>query len=133
MLKDLRPALRSFLLGDPAISSIVGTRVYPSILPSGSLPGPSIVYNLISEDTDYHLKGASGLVFTRYQLDSWAASNDAATDLSLKVKERLQGFQGDMNGITVRGVFSEIGRSIYDGTAQLHNASRDFFFGYLES
>lgn len=140
-LKDIRPALRTFLLADGSISTAVGgVRIYPVKLPSGVPAGPAIVYNLISEETDHHMQGASGLVFARYQIDAWATTSDLAQNLALLIKSRLDGYKGPMeygtnspkDFITVLGVFSENALFDYDAAANLHRASRDFFIDYGE-
>ncbi|MBV5268975.1 MAG: DUF3168 domain-containing protein, partial [Afipia sp.] len=79
-MKDLRPALRSFLLADAGIAAIVGTRVFPIKIPQGTPPKvSSIVYTRISGAGVYHMGGDSGLAMPRYQLDAWAPTADAAT------------------------------------------------------
>lgn len=137
MLKNLRPALRAFLLGDPTISAaVIGERIFYSTLPSGTQTSPAIVFNVISEDTDYHMQGPSGLVTARYQIDAWAASRDAAHSLALAIKDRMSGFRGVMGegegAVDVLAVFSESARTAYDTETQLQNASRDFFITYRE-
>jgi len=137
MLKEIRAGLRAFLLADSAIAAEVGgERIHGVKLPAGTLPGPTIVYHQISEDTDRTLDGPSGLVISRMQLDAWAETSDDAHRLGLLVKERLDGYRGPMGSgvslVQVQGVFSEDARADYDSSANLHRVSRDYFMSHEE-
>lgn len=135
-MKDIRPALRSFLLSDPAISSSVGARVYPIKLPQGTT-GSSIVYNRISGAGDYHMQGLSGFAHHRFQIDAWASTANAATALADLIRDRIDGYRGDMGTdsppvVTVQGVFMVDQREDYDDDAKLHRMSRDYFIDFME-
>lgn len=134
-VKDLRPALRAFLLSDSGISGMVGTRIYPLRLPQGDR-GPSIVYSRPSEQTDHHMQGPSGLVFVRYQIDAWAKSADDASSLANLIKSRINGYKGPMSDgsstLKVQGIFAETIREDYDSEAELFRVSRDYFIDYAE-
>lgn len=134
-LKDLRPALRAFLLADGGISGAVGTRIYPQFLPQNTT-ADSIVYQKVSDIGDHTFDGPTGLARPRIQIDAWSRTNDGANALALKIKERLDGYQGIMGSggaqVTVQGVFFDSARDLYDETAQLHRVSQDFFINYDE-
>jgi hypothetical protein len=136
-LADIRPALRAYLLADATISSAVGgTRIHPVVLPQGSATPkvPALVHNVISEITDHHTQGASGLVMVRIQVDSYALTTDAADALARAVKERLDGFAGVMtygsaspqDSVTVQGIFADTARTDYQDETKFFRASRDF-------
>jgi hypothetical protein len=143
-LADIRPALRAYLIADATVSSAVGaTRVHPTILPQGTNGPtvPAVVYNIISEVTDHHTQGASGLVMVRMQVDAYAATASAADSLARAIKERLDGFHGTMDdgasppGVTpvnVQGVFAESARTGYEADHKLHRTGRDFLIWFAE-
>lgn len=139
MIISLVPALRAFLLADAAIASAVGnSRIFPVVLRQG-VRSPSIVYNLVSEITDQHMQGASGLVFSRYQIDALAVLADDARELADLIKFRIDGFRGEMmtnesppTVVNVQGVFSDTARTDYTSEIDLHRVSRDYFFDYGE-
>lgn len=139
MIKDIRPALRAFLLADPQISAMVGgQRIFPLRLPQG-IREPSIVYRRITEVGDHHMKGPSGLTGPRMQIDCWAPDPDQAEQLANLVKARLDGYRGPMAApgsppdvIAVQGIFFDSSRDDYDGTAELYRVSRDYFVMYEE-
>jgi hypothetical protein len=143
MTADLRPALRARLIGDATISTAVGgTRVHPTILPQGTNGPtvPAIVYNVISEITDHHTQGASGLVMVRMQVDAYAATAAAADALARAIKDRIDGTAGTWtygtasppDSVNVQGVFSETARSGYEPDHKLFVAGRDFRIWFEE-
>ncbi|MCK1541444.1 DUF3168 domain-containing protein [Bradyrhizobium sp. 179] len=134
-MKDIRPALREFLLGDSAIVALVVARVYPVVLPQGTKLA-SVVYTRISGEGDYHMQGASGYVRPRVQIAAWAPTVDGAATLANAVKNRIDGYSGEMgtgsNIVRVQGVFQAVEREMYDDIVQMYAVMRDFFIHYEE-
>ena len=139
-MKDLRPALRAFLLADADIAAAVGSsRVFPVVLPQEQNGQTSIVYTRISGRGDHHMQGPSGLDRVRVQVDAWAVEPDAADELARAVKARLDGYLGPMpmDGsppveVTVQGVFLDSARDDYDSNAKMHRVSQDFMIWFEE-
>jgi hypothetical protein len=140
VIADLRPALTAYLLADATISAAVGgERIHPGILPQGERR-PTIVYNLVSEVTDHHLQGPSGLVMVRMQIDAWAQTPDAADALARAIKLRIDGAAGDWpygdgsppDTLQVQGAFADTARWDYQADIGMHRASRDFLIHYGE-
>jgi hypothetical protein len=135
MLVDPRPGIRAHLAADPAITAIVGSRIYPVQLPQG-IRLASLVYSRISEIESYHNAGPSALMQTRFQFDSVSPVVDEATLLADAVKERLGGFAGAITYtggvLNVEGIFFDMGREDYDGEIAFYRVSRDFFVWYKE-
>jgi Protein of unknown function (DUF3168) len=138
-LKDIRPALRRFLLDDAAVSALVGgSRIFPIRLTEGE-KRTSLVYHRISELTDYHLLGPSGLEQARFQLDALAQTSAAASELSDAVQDRLSGASGTVtfgsnspeDFVEFRGVFKVHAREEFDGEAELFRMSRDYLIWYM--
>lgn len=139
-MKDIRPALRALLLGDATVNGLVGgVWVHGIRLPQGQKTA-SIVYNRISENTDYHMAGGSGLAQTRIQIDSWALTQDAAVALGNAVYDRLSGFRGPiswgsnspLDEIEISGVFLDQGHEDFDAASELYRMSRDYVIWYAE-
>lgn len=138
-LADVRRGLRAYLLADNAIAALVGVRVYALKLPQGE-NRTSIVYSRISGLGDYHMQGPSGLSRPRVQIDCWAADIDQASVLADLVKERIEGFRGQMDygsdsppdAIAVQGIFFDSEREDYDDTVKLSRVSRDYFIWFAE-
>ncbi|ARQ01887.1 tail completion protein gp17 [Pseudorhodoplanes sinuspersici] len=135
-LKDIRPALRAFLLGDAGLSAAVGAgRIYPDELPQG-VTGDSVVYSEISAIGDHHNEGPSGLAQPRYQFSCWSKTKDGAYALSLLLQGRLDGYRGVMGAgaaaVTVQGVFLDNSRTVRDDAAKLFGRQQDYFIFYEE-
>lgn len=138
VIKDIRPALRAFLLADPGIAAAVGgARIYPVRLPQGQRDR-SLVYTIVSGVGDNHMAGPSGLARPRIQIDAWAPLIDAAHALANLVKERIDGYRGPMTSdesppvaVDVQGVFIANEREDYQPDIELYRVGRDylFFFG----
>jgi hypothetical protein len=138
-LKDIRPALRAFLVADAAIEALVKTgsttRIYPVKMPQG-ITATSLVYNVISGDTGLHNEGSDGLASVRMQLTAWAQTADAAQDLFLAVKERLHGYAGAMGSggaaANVQLARIDTWRDLEDTVAKLIGKSADYFIAFDE-
>lgn len=132
-MKDIRPALRSLLLGDAGVAALVVDRVYPVRLPQG-VKVASVVYTRISGETDYKMEGASGYARSRMQVDCWAPTVDAAAALANKVKDCLSGFAGAVGNpsVFIQGAFCTDEREQYDDMVQMYGVSRDYFVHHEE-
>jgi hypothetical protein len=139
-MKDIRPALRALLLGDVTVSGLVGgIRIHSVRLPQGQKTA-SIVYNRITEQTDYHYAGGSGLAQARFQVDSWATTQDAAVVLANAAYDRLSGFGGILDygsnspqdQILINAIFMDQGREDFDSVAEMYRMSRDYIIWYAE-
>jgi len=129
-MKDIRPALRTFLLDDAAVSALVGgERIYVVRLPQNKVE-PSLVFFMVTEFADYRMNGDSGLIHARMQFDAWAQNADASSELARAVYDRLSGAVDLMSGIDVCGIFAQTGREDYDNEAKMFRTSRDFMVWY---
>lgn len=134
-MKDIRPALREFLLGDSGLVALVAARVFPIVLPQGQKLA-SVVYTRISGQGDYKMDGPSGYVRPRIQIAAWAPTADAAVTLANRVKDRVDGYSGDMGTgsaiVRVQGVFQLDEREMYDDVVQMFGVMRDFAIHHEE-
>lgn len=134
-MKDIRLALRQFLLADTAIAAKVATRVFPLVMPQGTKE-TSIVYTRISGKSGHHMAGRDGLAFIRMQIDVWSPSSDEAAALANLIKDRLDGYKGQMGAgdaaVTVQGIFFADERENYDDAVKMHRMSRDYFIDFAE-
>jgi hypothetical protein len=140
-VKDLHPALFAFLVADAAIAAAVPAgsgqyHVYPNKLPQGEKPAKSIVYQEISQLGDHHNEGASGLARSRLQITGWGTSPANAREVALLVKARLDGYRGAMgsggSAVSVKGVFFQDQRDLYDDDLKLDGKQADYFIWYWE-
>lgn len=133
MLADIRPGIRTLLLSSPDIAAMVGTRVYPIVLPQGETED-SIVYNRIVESESYHFVGGSGLISTRMQIDAWSRDLDRAHVLGDLIKEFIGGFKGQINYgssspqdyVNINGIFMLNGDEDFDNLSLMYRRRRDY-------
>lgn len=76
------------LLADAVVSGLVANRIYALVSPPGA-PVPLITYQRISAIPINSLRGASGVVQARIQVDCWAATYEQAKDLAQAVRAAL--------------------------------------------
>ncbi len=136
-MKDIRLALRSFLLADAAVNALVGgSRIHYARLPQNQVE-PSVVFVKIAEAGDYNMGNDSGLSQVRMQFDSWAQSSDVATELANAVYDRLTGARGlidyGSDSLDIRGIFSVTIRDNYDDINRLYSVTREFVIWYAGS
>lgn len=77
------------LLTSTGVSAIAGTRINWKRNKQGAA-NPRIRLRLVSEPRDYHLKGRTGLLYARVQVDCFADSYTQATALRAAVIAELE-------------------------------------------
>lgn len=130
----IEKALRAVLLGNPGVSGLVGTRIYPMLLPQAATwPGPSMTYQRISTTSPVALAGEIGPERMRIQVDCWDTAWSGARNLALAVKAALHGFSGVVTGQDdLDGVFLESEQDFFEsavgpGGQGMYRVSSDYF------
>lgn len=83
--------LVAHLQGDVALSALIGTRIYPQILPqNGTLP--ALVYQLISRTPASMRNANDNLVQTRWQWSINARTYAGCVAISTQLKATMQNF-----------------------------------------
>jgi len=85
-------AIRAAILASAPVAAMVGTRVYPMMLPQAPT-FPAIVYQRISTVPDMLVEGP-GFAPIRMQLSMWATTFDGARTLADAVVTALHGYHG---------------------------------------
>lgn len=95
-------ALVSLLTNDADVNAKVGSRIFPIFVPAGQTL-PAITYQEISGVRDSVMKGSTGLVSARYQINCWTKKHRAARELADLVRIALSPEDDDYPK-TVEGV-----------------------------
>jgi len=140
MLADIRPGLRTYLLGSSDITAMVSTRVFPVKMAEGNRMD-CIVFLRVLDNEAPTMQAPSHLVGSRFQVDSWSLDADRAARLGDLVKERLGGASGrwpygassPSDFVDVQGVFMQTGFEDFDEEAQLYRVSRDYVIWYEDA
>lgn len=83
--------LQRILVNVPAVSNLIGSRIYPNIVPQKA-PMPSVTYQQISGPRLHDMQGAVGMCKARYQINCWADSYLGAKELAWAVRLTLDGY-----------------------------------------
>ena len=92
--------------GSPnAVAAIVGTRVYPDVLPQGVTYPAIRVQRISTARAQFRVLARSGGKATRqqprFQIDSWATTKTGALALADAVRATLDAFSGSAGGVTI--------------------------------
>lgn len=82
-------AVRAHLIADPAVSALVGTRIYPEIMPQG-VQYPAVRYQLIDTPRTYAKGGYAGMSRPRLQIDCWSPSYLEAKRLAAAIRAAME-------------------------------------------
>lgn len=119
---NLESALRAQLLADATVSGLIGTRLYPVVLPEG-VQLPAVTYQRVSRTPARDLGGVA-YTQSRIQVDCWGRSYGDAKAVAHAVRAAAgrPGAQGDvriMLGTTAGEMDS------YEPDTQLYRVSVD--------
>lgn len=140
---SLGTSIYGYLSGLAAITSLVGTRIYPLVRPQGGAL-PAITYQVIGS-THEHVNGstantlrAAGLATYTVQVDSWASTYTAAQTIDETLRTKLQGYRGTMGSIVVTGVFKQSSQDLLEQSIEGkspgdYRVSTDYSFMVKES
>ena len=107
-------ALRTWLIAQPAVTAIIGTRAYPAQAPQRAAL-PMIVFTRESEDKHPALDGTGGhgdLASAEFDLECIALTAAVAGTLAAAVAEAIKDYSGEMGEHTCEAVMI---RDEYDG------------------
>jgi hypothetical protein len=94
-MSDIGVGIRTYLLTKTAITDIVGTRIYPTILPQNATL-PAIVFDVFGGTPDDVLTGSSGSFRAVVDLECISANHITSNDLAEQVRLVTQGYFGAM-------------------------------------
>ncbi len=87
---SIEEGLVAQLIGDSAVSAIIGSKVHPGAIPQGG-DLPAIVYSLTSSVREVDLDGPSDFVQSRLRVDCWHTSYSGSKTLASAVRAALNG------------------------------------------
>lgn len=99
------PVVYALLTGAGAVTAIVGTRIYPAMLPEKQ-PTPAIVYEQISSvrEPAIDAQAVTHLTRSRFQINLLSADHAVARTLRAAVVAAMQFQRGVIGAITVHSV-----------------------------
>lgn len=108
-------ALRSLLLANTRVATLVQSRVYPVHLPQAPVY-PAITYQVITGASEYSHDGPSQLANLRVQFDLYAGSHVSVLQLRNAVMQALSGTSGVYGSppVRIQGVFRTMEVDAYE-------------------
>lgn len=120
-------ALVTLITGNAGVAALVGTRMYPNVMPSGATL-PCIVYDEENTETVVRAGGDTGLRTGQYMLHYWATSYSAVKAGKAAVLAAINGYQGgSVDRIEVNGM-----RDDYEPATQYYRQIIEFEIRYSE-
>lgn len=96
-------AIVAILLASSTLTDLIGNRVYPNYVPQNAAM-PAVTYQRISGPRDHTFDGPSGLVQSRYQLNSWGATYGDMESVADAVRIAMDGFTGSVGGRVIQNI-----------------------------
>jgi hypothetical protein len=112
------------LTQNAAVTALIGTRVYPIVMPETS-QWPLGVYRRTGSERDRVLAGPARVAHTRYEVGFWARKNDELEVLLAAGAKALDGYQGvSTDGLPLAiGVLND--QVVFDETTGLYHGTLD--------
>lgn len=130
----IEEALYAHLKSYTGLTNLVGTRIYPLVLPQNPTL-PAIIYQKISRVGGRALSSPSPrYVRARFQISCWGASYGSVKDVAEQVKAALQDYHGVMGGtggVTVLDADVANEQDIYEPEVGIYHLPVDVFIYHL--
>lgn len=105
-MKSPEAVLRSALVGNTSVTSIVASRIYPVLAPAQAQL-PFVTWRRSGIQRSQTLGGPMGMPRVSVQLDSYATTYEGARDLADRVRLVLDGYSGTVDNTQVNHVSLE--------------------------
>jgi len=97
-MAEIEQTLATYLKAYAGLAALIGTRIYPLVLPQNPDGGPptlpACTFQRISGARAHNQNGRTLLARPRIQIDCWAATYSAAKGVAAQVRAALDGHQG---------------------------------------
>lgn len=132
-MATMEAALVSLLTtGSPnPVSDIVGTRVYPDVLPQG-VTYPAIRYARISTPRYRDFSGPAGRARPRFQIDCYGTGKADVLSLAAAVRAVLDGYAGTSATVRIDASAAEDEGGSYEDDVEVYRERIDFIFSHTE-
>ena len=128
MLED---SLTSRLLADATVSSLVGTNIYPVVLPETMPDSPLITYRKISDVTGYTLSGQAIIYKARIEYNAWSSTYSDAKAVAAAIQASLEGFAGTLGDVFICFIAcAGVNTDGLDEDSRLYRVQQDFLISH---
>lgn len=120
----------SRLSGYTTLAALIGTRVYPSLLPQNATY-PAVSYRRVSSERPPVMGDDTGIVRARFQFDVWATSYSGMIAVKELVREAMQRYSGTAT-VTILETFILMDMDLYEDDTRIHHGVIDVEINYRE-
>ncbi len=131
---DLGQSVHARLTNYAPLTALVGTRVYPTLLPQG-VTFPAVNYLTVSNVRSYSHQGRSYLARARVQISCWAETVAGAKAVARQARAALEAFTGALGGaggVEVGYLFVANEVDLHDPETGRYQVALDFVIGHLD-
>lgn len=133
---SLQTSLKAFLSADAGVSALVGSRIYPLVIPDqvydAATLRPCLVYAIQSVDRTKTFCGTVALQRVTVSVDCYAKVYVDAHALATAVETALLDFVGPMGDVTISDIASENKFDLTDLEPGLFRVALSFVVWYAE-
>ena len=128
----LNEAIFARLQAVTGVTDLVGTRVFPLLLPQDPTY-PAVIYQQITGSRESAMGSDVGLVEATVQIDSYATTYAGARVLAEAVRVALQRFRGTVASVVISDVFVLEGPlDLYEDAVKKYRVQQDFLVWHRE-
>ena len=128
---SIEEALYTRLSTHAGLSALVGTRIYPSVMPQGVIL-PAVTYRQISGARVHAMGSDAGLARPRFQLSCWSTTYSQAKDVAAQLRAALQRWRGTLGGVTVQDTFIKDESDLFEPDTGFHRVELEFEINHDE-
>jgi len=128
----LEEAVYAYLISEPAVHAKIAERLYPLLLPQKCIL-PAVAYTLVSVDRTPALQKDTGYTRAVLQYSCHAKSYREAVMVAHLLKNALQDFSGNMNGLMIGAVLVVSEMADYEPKTDTYLAHIEFEFHFNEN
>lgn len=99
-MADVGKAMRTRLLNVSAVTTLIGTRIYPLTLPQG-VTLPAVRYQRISGNSDEYVGGTTGAASARLQFDIFADTYASGEAVREAIRQAIDQYRGTSSGVFI--------------------------------
>ena len=127
----IEPAIVTLALADPATAALIGTRIFPLLLPD-DCQKPAVSYRLVSTLDQNTLDGPLGLVQVRLQIDSWGDAYADAKNVAQALYNLLDDYTGTVGTVAIANIWRDAESTGFDQTVRAYYVQTDWMILFTD-
>lgn len=104
MADTIFPAFLALVASKPAITSILGNRLFPIFIPQRITKFPSATYTTVSQQGNRTFEGASNYDFNNVDIHFYANTKKECDEIAEVFRKELEDESGVFEGVTINSV-----------------------------